>query len=387
MKIKSILFFAITFLFIGCSKNDKVDSVTLQETGKLAGKVLSKNGIKPIGGALVFVLDTTGKLYKTNTDKTGDFVLDAPVGNHTLQIQTGDGSNFRTSLQVDVLKNQTVTIPNSSTKLEQVARMAYVLGSYDNIQSIVSSLGYAIEGLSNEDLKNYNKVAQYDIIFLNCGGRSSLSTSNSAVIDDNLENFVTNGGSLYASDWAVAYLIGGTNNSDICNEVGGFIPDDKLCATSNGPSSTITGAQVTNTDLANSIGFTSLDITFDLGSWEQINSFDPNFWDVLVNNPTNNKPLMIKTNQLSSGLVTVPVGVTASDNGWVTICHSPNENNPITITVNQNALEAHQAHGDSIGACSNTNNSGAIYFTTFHNHAGENIGNAGLILEYVILNL
>lgn len=35
----------------------------------------------------------------------------------------------------------------------------------------------------------------------------------------------------------------------------------------------------------------------------------------------------------------------------VTICHKENNNGGKTITVSVNALSAHQAHGDTVGAC------------------------------------
>jgi hypothetical protein len=149
---------------------------------------------------------------------------------------------------------------------------------------------------------------------------------------------------------------------------------------------TINGAQITNTALASSLGFSTLNIVYDIGAWQKIINFDASYWDVLVNDPTTNSPLMIKTNNFSSGIVSTPVG-NSENEGWVTICHNPSGNNPITLTINENALPAHLAHGDSLGECSNSNNSGTIYYTTFHNHAGDNISNAGLILEYVILNL
>ena len=47
------------------------------------------------------------------------------------------------------------------------------------------------------------------------------------------------------------------------------------------------------------------------------------------------------------------------DRKKVTICHIPpgNPNNPQTITVSVNALQAHLAHGDTLGPCDfNTNN-------------------------------
>jgi hypothetical protein len=282
-----------------------------------------------------------------------------------------------------VLKDQTINVDQTLTELDQVARMAYVIGEYDDIQSIVTSLGYNIEMITNTDLTNYAIVSQYDIIFLNCGAKDP---SNQNVIDVNLANFVTNGGSLYASDWAVAYLTGGASNSLNCNETGGFIPDDKLCSINSGSAMTINGAQITNTALASSLGFSTLNIVYDIGAWQKIINYDATFWDVLVKDPITDTALMIKTTNFSNGTVSTPVGNNENE-GWVTVCHNPSGNNPITLTINANALPAHLAHGDSLGECSNSNNSGAIYYTTFHNHADGNITNAELILEYVILNL
>ncbi|TBX70569.1 carboxypeptidase regulatory-like domain-containing protein [Flavobacterium silvisoli] len=384
MKIKSILiaFFAVIFLTISCSKDDS-SGTSVQPTGTITGKLMVKNGTKPVGGALVFVFDDNNKIYRTITQANGDFSLQAPVGQRKLYMQTGDGANFRTSLQVTVVKDQTLTIDASLSRLDQVANMAYVAGSYDEIQDIVTGLGYTITQISNADLADYSKVSQYDIIFLNCGAKQGYTNP---VMDTNLANFVTNGGSLYASDWAVAYLTGGGSNSSSCGLAGGFIPDDKLCSKNTGSSMTIMGAQVADTNLASALGFSSLDIQYDLGSWQRIFSYEPTYWDVLVSDPATNQPLMIKTNMFNSGTVSSPVGGDDND-GWVTICHTDESGNPVTITIEESAWAAHEAHGDSIGACSSTNNSGTIYYTTFHNHASGNIGNSGLILEYVILNL
>jgi hypothetical protein len=300
-------------------------------------------------------------------------------------MQTGGGSNFRTKLQVTVVKDQTLTIDPSVSRLDQVANMAYVAGYYDEIQDIVTGLGYTITQITNADLADYSVVSQYDIIFLNCGAKQNDPSTND-IIDTNLANFVTNGGSLYASDWAVAYLTGGATNSHDCGEVGGFIPDDKLCSKNIGNTMTIAGAQVTDTSLSGALGFSALDIEYNLGSWQNIFSCDTTYWDVMVSDPASNQPLMIKTTSFSSGTVSTPVGDDDND-GWITICHTDDLGNPITITIEEDEWSDHEAHGDSVGACTNTNNSGTIYYTTFHNHATGNIGNAGLILEYVILNL
>lgn len=385
MKTK-LLLTALTFLFFftSCNKDDETQTIPTQPTGKVAGKVMVKNGLKPVGGALVFVMSDSNKMYSTHTDAAGNFTLDAPAGNRKLEIQTGGGSNFRTTVAVTIVTGQTISIGSELTRLDQVARMAYVAGEYDDIQSIVTSLGYVIEPLTNAGLADYATVAQYDIIFLNCGAKEAHPSQ--ATIDTNLANFVTNGGSLYVSDWAVAYLTGGNTNSQICSETNGFIPDDKLCAKNTGGSTTIMGAQVTYANLAASLGFSTLDIQYDLGSWEQIFNYEPAFWDVLVSDPATNKPLMIKTNNFSAGTVLAEVGNNADDD-WITICHHETDGEPITITILSSDWAAHEAHGDSLGECLNANNSGTIYYTTFHNHAGGNIANTGLILQYVILNL
>lgn len=388
MKTKFSLLFAcsIFFLVLSCSKDDNQQNIPAAvPTGNLTGKVMVKNGSKPVGSATVFVLGDDSKLYATHTDASGNFSLKAPVGNRKLQIQTGGGANFRTSISVEVVKDQTIAIDPTTTRLDQVARMAYVAGSYDNIQSIVTDLGYTIEGITHQDLQNYAIVSQYDIIFLNCGAKQN--DPNQATIDTNLANFVTNGGSLYASDWAVAYLTGGAINSHNCGEANGFIPDDKLCAKSTGETGTISGAVVAYPDLASALNFSNLDITYDLGGWEQINNYDPTFWDVLVSDATTNAALMIKTNQFNGGSIITEVGRTAADEDWITICHHESESEPITITIPVSDWPAHQAHGDTVGECTASGTNGTIYYTTFHNHAGGNIGNTSLILEYVILNL
>ncbi|UFH31500.1 carboxypeptidase-like regulatory domain-containing protein [Chryseobacterium sp. C-71] len=130
------------------------------KTGKLSGKVMSQNGSKPIGGASVFTFDDKYKIYYTTSDADGNFTLEAPVGDHTIHIQTGDGSNFRTQISATVKNNETVNLNASQTKLNQVAKIAYVKGSYDKIEDIIQTLGYTATEITNTDLANINSIAQ-----------------------------------------------------------------------------------------------------------------------------------------------------------------------------------------------------------------------------------
>lgn len=383
IKILSLLLFAFLSI-ISCSKDD---NQTFEEpSGIVLGKVNTINNLKPVGGALVFVFDDKNEIHYTYTDSNGDFSLKSPIGNRKIHIQTGGGSNFRTEIDVDVVQNQSLEIDQSLTKLTQVANMAYVNGSFDNIEDIVTTLGYNIDMLTYSDLNNYSLMSQYDIIFLNCGSRPSNSINDNTVYT-NLAKYVTNGGSLYASDWDVAYLTGGNNNSTGCNMPGGFIPDSTLCTTNNG-SSGIISSQITSNALGNALNFFTIDIEYDLGSWERISLYDNTFWEVLVKNPVNDEALMITTNSFHDAtLEDSPVG--NNSNSWITLCHTFQDASipPITITVPQSIAAIHLAHGDVLGPCTGASNSGRIFYTTFHNHANANIGNAGLILQYVILNL
>ncbi|MFI0415155.1 MAG: hypothetical protein ACH255_13570 [Candidatus Thiodiazotropha sp.] len=61
--------------------------------------------------------------------------------------------------------------------------------------------------------------------------------------------------------------------------------------------------------------------------------------------------------------------------GKVDICHIPpgNPSNAHTINVSKNAVPAHLAHGDKIGACSTSGNSGrGNTFTICDGRSGEN---------------
>ncbi|SHL77157.1 carboxypeptidase regulatory-like domain-containing protein [Chryseobacterium polytrichastri] len=356
------------------------------KTGKLTGKVMSQNGTKPIGGASVFTFDDKYKIYYTTSDADGNFTLEAPAGNQTIHIQTGNGSNFRTEISATVKDKETVSLEANQTKLNQVAKIAYVKGSYDKIEDIIQTLGYTATQITNNDLANLTTISQYDIIFLNCGSRNyALNQSLFPAIDANLATFVSNGGSIYASDWDVAYLVGGTDYTPSCSPAGGFVPDTKLCSVNQGTPGNVP-AVVSNAGLSAALGFNSFNIDFDLGAWQKITNYDPNYWEVLVKDTSNNA-LMIRTNHFTAtGVPSTPIG-NAPTSTFVTVCITLPGNTQISISVPQVLVPFLVALGATVGPCTGASNSGYIYYTSFHNHASGNIGNAGVILQYVILNL
>jgi hypothetical protein len=386
-----LLIFIILLSFGSCRSDSETPAeITIDntvKTGKLTGKVMSQNGTKPIGGASVFTFDEKYKIYYTTSDADGNFTLEAPAGNQTIHIQTGDGSNFRTQIAATVKNNETVNLNANQTKLNQVAKIAYVKGTYDKIEDIIQTLGYNATEITNADLANINTIAQYDIIFLNCGSRNySVNQSLYPAIDANLAVFVANGGSIYASDWDVSYLVGGTDNTSNCSLAGGFVPDTKLCSKNTGTSG-IVAATVNNAGLSTALGFNTVNIDFDLSSWQKITNYDPAYWEVLVKETSSNNALMIRTNHFTAtGIPSTPIG-NAPNSTFTTVCITLPGNIQISISVPTITVPYLLALGATVGPCSGSTNSGYIYYTSFHNHASGNIGNAGVILQYVILNL
>ena len=386
-----LLIFIILLSFGSCRSDSETPAeITIDntiKTGKLTGKVMSQNGTKPIGGASVFTFDEKYKIYYTTSDADGNFTLEAPAGNQTIHIQTGDGSNFRTQIAATVKNNETVNLNADQTKLNQVAKIAYVKGTYDKIEDIIQTLGYNATEITNADLANINTIAQYDIIFLNCGSRNySVNQSLYPAIDANLAVFVANGGSIYASDWDVSYLVGGTDNTSNCSLAGGFVPDTKLCSKNTGTSG-IVAATVNNAGLSTALGFNTVNIDFDLSSWQKITNYDPAYWEVLVKETSSNNALMIRTNHFTAtGIPSTPIG-NAPNSTFTTVCITLPGNIQISISVPTITVPYLVALGATLGPCSGSTNSGYIYYTSFHNHASGNIGNAGVILQYVILNL
>lgn len=375
-------------LFISCKKEQTPEE--LVSLGNITGKIVAANNTIAIKDATVFILNE-GKVYITHSDVNGSFVLEAPAGNRHLTIQTGDGSMFRTEMDVVVTAGQTTQIASQAVNLTQVATLAYVAGTFDKIENIlVDSMGYTATPLTWNMLSSLSNIAAYDAIFINCTSDANMPVVSGAT-DTTLANYVANGGSLYVSDWAVRALVGKQgSSSDPCNieRVGGFITDSLLCVRKTGVTGSFLHAPIVSTSLQAYLNKTSIDeIVYNLNSWEKINTLDPNFWETLVTDPTGN-PLLIRTNDYSNPTKgTINIG-NAANNGYSLVCVAGTGGQHITLSVRNGDVASLLAAGASSGMCDNVNAAGRIYYTTFHNEPNGVIGqDMRNILEYVILNL
>jgi hypothetical protein len=376
-------------LLISCKKENEPEATTIS-LGKITGKIVAANNSTAIKVATLFI-QNEGKLYITHSDANGSFVLEAPAGNRHLTIQTGDGSMFRTEMDVVVKEGLTTEIASQAIKLTQVATLAYIAGSYDKIENIlVDSMGYTATAITWDMLNNLSNITPYDAIFINCTSEANMSLV-SPVTDNNLADYVANGGSLYVSDYAVKCLVGKhTSSSNPCNieRVGGFIADSLLCVRKTGVVSTVMNAPIASSSLQAYLNKTTIDeIVYNLPSWEKINFLDVNFWETMVTDPTGN-PLLIRTNEYTNpSKGSLSIGSTVN-NGYSLVCVSGTGNQHSTLSVKTSDVPALLANGATSGMCDNLDASGRIYYTTFHNEPNGLIGvDMRNILEFVILNL
>jgi hypothetical protein len=374
------VYLILLVLFVSCSLEDEQQANQELRVGKIVGKIVSNNS-NSVARALIFH-DKNGEISYTYSDTNGDFELTIPEGTGELHIQTGDGKLFRTVSTVTVAEGDVLDLTgDSSLRLAQQANIGYLPGAFDSIQDLVVEMGYSISEVTVADLSSPNLYSQYDAIFLNC----DIATFD-ATTDANMLNYVAQGGSLYASDWAIGYYLGADNGTGVsCGDrPGGFIDDATICTEKMGLRPELYNSPVLSEEYQTVLGKTEMDI--DSGVWTIVHEIDTDFWEVLVED-TLGTPLVIKTNNITSP------NVTPSNDGngdWVTICHIPpgNPNNPITITVSAAAADAHLAHGDSLGSCEDAQ-SGSVYYTTFENHQSgpSAIVDVKKILGHIILSL
>lgn len=262
----------VTLLLVaGCSKNTTGPS----GGGTVTGRVTAADGRTAIARATVAVASTNAP--STLTDGSGSYTLSGvPSGTQSLRARRG---NFERTFLVDVREGETVTAPVAA--LQPSGKLAYVPGFFDSIERVVrDQLGNPMDQLSASQLGSAGTLSQYRMIFLNCGldtapvflGSSGAST---------LLAWVRGGGVLYASDFALEYIVR-------------MLPSDNI-RYDGGRAETIT-ASVTDAGLQAFIGRSSVQIRYDLSGWYSPTSL-----------PSRARVLLRGTHQTSTGAAERPL--------------------------------------------------------------------------------
>ncbi|WP_323788998.1 carboxypeptidase-like regulatory domain-containing protein [Psychroserpens sp.] len=240
-----VLSFLVFITLCACSKDDNNST---DETFDITGQFLAPNGVDPISNARVGAYLNSELKSETRTDASGNYSLSVAKGDYTLVLNKG---KFKTERNISLENDLAI----ETLSVETLPNIAVVTGLYDNIESVLYSIGLfnpitgeplfdIIDGNDGFDRNALNQnskhshghsalhrsstnpqlqpnvdfsfedlmgdqgiLGTYDIVFLNCGLTEEF-VNNSSVLD----TYVSDGGILYTTDWAVGYLDAITNS-------------------------------------------------------------------------------------------------------------------------------------------------------------------------------
>jgi hypothetical protein len=250
--------------------------------GTVTGRVCATDNHTWVNGATVTVdaKDCNGKdvMLTATSSSDGTFQLDnVPSGDWTIHAALG---SFTQDTPVHVTMGQTTAIPENQLCVSQgTVKIAVISGSGDKIENLLSglSLQYTlINGASSSwsttagaFLLDLNQMKQYDIIFFDCAAahNSSAGTidlgSQGAQIHQNLNAYVMQGGSVYASDWALVFpYYAAPGAMDFATNSGAQVTTPMATKQLMGYAPQTVSASVADADLATFLGKSSVSIDF-----------------------------------------------------------------------------------------------------------------------------
>ena len=258
------------------------------------GRICDPSGGSWVAGALVWVSvdenqdGTADYRRETLTDADGRFTLTGlPPGTHTVHVEKGSFTHeFDVTLQGGMYEmTDPECIPPDDVKI------AVVTGSYDSIEKVLDRMGFEYDVFNGEYdwsgesegiklLKNPNQMGQYDIIFLNCGMDDSWTWSDGPTIGKNLKNYVVDGGSVYASDWAyyafeVAFPDALTFYGSDANPGAAYAGNEGYLT-----------ANVLDPNMQTVLGKNTAELNYDLGAWAVAESAKADVDVLLEGNPS-----------------------------------------------------------------------------------------------------
>jgi len=186
----------------------------------VTGRVCDPSGGNWVVGAEAKVtVDTDGDgstdtVVVDETDVEGRYLLlDLPPGPTIIDITKG---SFSTSVAVELVEGAVIELPDPTCLERDSVEIAVVTGIYDDIGGILDALTLPYDSYSGVGSSEYRTflrdpaaMGAYDIIFLNCGIDFDWLSEDEA-ISTAIATYVAGGGSLYASDWAYAFVEGAT---------------------------------------------------------------------------------------------------------------------------------------------------------------------------------
>jgi hypothetical protein len=257
-------------------------------TGFIIGQICaptSEGGVgEPVEGARVAIVGgIDGIEYEAFSQADGSFVIDGiPAPQSNLQVRAERGGFVYTWDAVNVFPisqspdGTNLTLDTGCQPLAPDDGRSYLVvkGTFDKIEQVLGRMG-----LQNVDLKegvpqniqdrwsveafgNYDELASYDAVFVNCGiSEVDLVEGLQGSVRANLKRYVQEGGSLYVSDWAYDLV------EQVWPEKVNFLGDDLVNSSAEFGDDGTYSSEVMDAGLAEYVGASSVDIGFSFGSF------------------------------------------------------------------------------------------------------------------------
>lgn len=253
-RVARSLLLALSATVLAACAGEEINSPS-GSTGHVTGLITAADMKTPIPGVLVAPWGFAGPTATTN--QQGRYTLQSlPVGPRTLLATRG---HFAAKVPIDVLGSLLTEQPPGV--LVPTGKLAFVKGSYDHIEGIVrDDLRNPMDEITAADLANPAKTSQYDMIFLNCG--LDVSKASDPATLANLRSYISNGGIIYASDWASDYAQA-------------LFPSDFISIGGSGSVQTAPGT-ITDQSLLDFVGKADVQIRYDLGGWKTLDALSSN---------------------------------------------------------------------------------------------------------------
>ena len=237
----------------------------------ITGAICDPAGTGMVVGATVYTIadldgdGTAETRVEDTTDGDGAFTLSGlPLGTYTVYVEKG---SFSTSFEITLDEEGVTELPYEECLDPGSVDIAVVTGEYDSIEDVLDRLGLdytKYRGTASGDyldlMRNADEMAKYDIIFLNCGVAETWLTYE-AEVARNIQGFVRNGGSLYASDWAWYFV-----EVAFPDAIDFYGDDSSYYAPMWGRSGRLT-AKVVDLNMQVVLGSVTADLNYDLDAW------------------------------------------------------------------------------------------------------------------------
>jgi hypothetical protein len=253
-------------LFLACTFDyglqDMSDAALAIPDGVVRGRICDPAG-GYIAGAKI-LLEVDGELLTTKTDGDGWFDLEGvPDGTHVLTIKKG---SFKAFQEVTVTDGRGQLIEEVCFASDAVSILV-VTGEYDTVEDVLDRLNLeytVIDGRVGtayvDVLADELQLAEYDIVFLNCGV-SDAWRSRRDEVGTGLRRYVKAGGNIYASDWAASLV------EESFPGAVDFYGDDTLEYESQVGVTSNVPALVLDEDMSAILGSEQATIRYDLDAW------------------------------------------------------------------------------------------------------------------------